>query len=91
MSIYLGDFVKTTKHRYTGRVYMIHHSCPQDGAWIAGQTVPVTDDERNEHWVSILVHPSGSIVTPMSDCTVIDPFEFHNPWADMYFRDSVKK
>lgn len=90
MTVYLGDYVTTTKHGYIGRVYIVDHRCPESEGWIAGQSIPVTDDERNERWVSILTHPAGAIVTPMSDCTLIEPFEFHNPWADMYFRDAAE-
>lgn len=81
MTVYLGDYVATTKHRNRGRVHGIHHSCPENEGWLQMQTPPITDAERKEPWVSVLCDGGGAVVVPMSDCTAIAPFPFRNNWS----------
>lgn len=93
MTVYLCDYVRTTKYGYEGRVTAIHHECPEGAAWRMGQEIPITPKELNERWVSVLQNNgsnrAGAVVVPESDCTVVEPFEFGNLWADYYFRDAV--
>jgi hypothetical protein len=82
----LGSFVRTHKHGHAGRVMQIHLSgCPQDQAWQDGQSIPLEEGEAQEVWFSVLVEPAGSVVVSERDIEVMEPFEFHNPWAAEYF------
>lgn len=91
MSAYLGDWVRCDRHGYIGRVTAIHHQCPESPAWIAGQDIPVTAEQRDGVWVSVLVDHGGSVVMPID---TVEPLAVHPPllnnrWADFYFRDEV--
>ncbi len=84
---FLGDYIQTTQHGYLGRVYKTHYGCPQDRAWINQQSIPVTEEQMDEKWVSVLVHGGGAIVTWASDCTVIGPIvNFVSSDGGMNFR-----
>lgn len=80
----LGSYVED--HRGTrGRVVQVHHFCPMSESWIAVQSVPVTNEERRQHWYSVLCEPAGSVVVPAARLAVVEPFEFTNPYRAMYF------
>jgi hypothetical protein len=83
----LGDWVRT-QHNQIGRVTRIHLQCPQDDDWIELQSIPVTDDQRTEPWVSVLVHDGGSVVQPRSTVEVLTdhPARLNNRCSDFYFR-----
>jgi hypothetical protein len=87
----LGDYVRTERNLHTGRVYALHHSCPEQGEdWrrIQLDAGNVTEDQfESERWVSVLVHTGGAVTVPISDVTVIRPFNFLNSSAEKYFRD----
>ena len=87
----LGDWVKSLQYGHVGRVFKVHHWCPQDEAWIAIQSISVTDEQREERWVSILVDKGGSVVQPISTVRVLTadeaPEKLRNDFASMYFRD----
>ena len=86
----LGDWVVSMNYGYEGRVTEVHHWCPESEAWIAGQSVPVTDEQRKGRWVSVLVHGGGAVVQPISTVRVLGegehPDALRNDYADMYFR-----
>ena len=86
----LGDWVVTDNYGYVGRVYAVHHDCPEGPAWIAAQDIPVTEEQLRGLWVSILVHGGGAVVQPISTVRVLDeseaPAALRNLYADMYFR-----
>lgn len=89
--IYLGDYVRDSYGR-TGRVTEVHlFECPQPEWWIVSQEKPVTDEQRNGHWVSYLTHRGGSCIQPMDTLTVIEPFDLQNGWETEYFRTTTKK
>ena len=81
----IGDYVITKKHGNKGRISDIHARCPQPPYWIEGQTVPVTEQELQGLWYSVLCHPSGSVCVSESDIEKIDPFPFENPWNEETF------
>ena len=82
----LGSYVRTRKYGYTGRVTQVHLSgCPQGPAWQMGQSIPLTPEEIEGVWFSVLVQPAGAVVVSASDVEKVEPFEFTNPWADEYF------
>lgn len=83
----LGDYVETQVYGHRGRVTQVHHSCPQGAAWLMGQSDPRVREHKDGHWVSILVHDGGAVVLPSSLVDVVEPFEFRNDYASMYFRD----
>lgn len=85
----LGDWVVCERHGYEGRVYAIHHECPENEAWIRGQTIPVTTEQRRGRWASVLCHGGGAVVMPIGTIRVLDdhPAELDNLWADVYFRE----
>lgn len=85
MKAYIGDYIVTSKYGYTGRVYNKHYGCPEDKNWIKSQSIPITENELDEIWYSILVHPKGAVVVPESDITKIRKFKFENPWNDFLF------
>lgn len=90
MTTYLGDYVKTPKHGFRGRVNDVHHCCPETDMWLEGQANLGVDpfQYRNVRWISILVDGGGSIATPDLPEFVehTDAFELQNSWADEYFR-----
>lgn len=81
----IGDFVKTKKNNHRGRITEIHGKCPESGSWINRQTIPVTQDEVNGIWYSVLCQPAGSVVVSESDIVKVEPFPFTNMWKDTYF------
>ncbi len=85
-SVVLGDYVQENRYGRRGRITQIHFQCPQGAAWQMGQEIPLTDEEINSRWVSILVDGGGAMVTPMTDCEIVEPFDFTNLWEDFYFR-----
>jgi hypothetical protein len=85
-AVKLGSFVRTHKYGYIGRVTEIHLTgCPEGAAWQMGQAIPLEEGEADEVWFSVLVDPAGAVVVSSRDIEAIEPFEFHNPWADEYF------
>ena len=84
--IFLGDYVQENNVQYgrKGRAYDLHWQCPETEQWIALQTVPVTEAERRERWVSVLTEEGGAIVVPESRLKVVDPFPLYN-WSEKYY------
>jgi hypothetical protein len=87
MKVSLGDYVNTLTHGHTGRVYAVHHGCPEGAAWMMGQEVPIREEAKTPtyRWLSILVQGAGSVVVPEYDAEKTDPFPFSNPWASHYW------
>lgn len=83
--LFLGQYVRTTRHGYTGRVVQRHYSCPETADWIASQSLPLTPEQVDGPWVSILVHDGGAIVTPEDSVEVIPRFVFRHRDRDDYF------
>ena len=84
----LGDWVRV-RHGFRGRVYAIHHQCPESDEWMAMQEIPVTAAQKRERWVSVLCHPAGAVCCPIDEAEVLDePIRgFRNPYARMYFKE----
>lgn len=71
-----------------GRVTAIHHGCPESKAWIAGQQIPVTREQLDDYWVSVLLDGGGSVVQPIGTLTVMEVSpgqRLDNTWTDFYF------
>lgn len=83
----IGDYVTTKKYKNKGRITEIHGKCPESQSWIDGQSIPVTEEELNGIWYSILCEPSGAVTVSENDVVEVDPFPFTNMWKDDYFKD----
>ncbi len=70
-----GDYVETDRHGYTGRAYKFEHLTNDDAEWVAAQNIPLTIENIQERFVSILVHKGGAVLVPESSCTKIDPID----------------
>lgn len=88
----LGDWVRTTTHGHVGRVYAIHHYCPEDESWLACQSIPVPAELVDKPWCSVLVDGGGAVVVPISLCNVLDdhPKRLRHWGAGLYFREEVE-
>ena len=88
----LGDWVRTTDYGYVGRVYALHHYCPEDERWLAAQMIPIPEALVNKPWCSVLVDGGGAVVVPISLCSVLDdhPKRIRHWGADLYFREEVE-
>lgn len=85
--LFLGSYVETDAHRHRGRITQFHDSCPEGAAWLMGQEDGRVRDLEDNAWASVLVHPAGSVVVPVSLMRKVEPFEFTNPWADDYWEE----
>jgi len=84
----LGDYVRTRRFGYEGRVTGVHHGCPESEDWFAGQMPPLpASDYTDVHWVSVLVNGGGGVVVPVTDAEVVEPFPFTHRDVDLYFRE----
>lgn len=83
--LHLGDFVLDSYQR-RGLVFKIDHRCAESEGWIKGQQQTVTEAERKERWLSVLCEGGGSVVSPESRLTRIEPFDLNNDWEHYYFR-----
>lgn len=83
----LGDYVKTNTYGYTGRVYAVHHGCPEGAAWMEAQMVPIREEAKTAtyRWLSILVQDGGAVVVPEYDAEKIASFTLDNPWTTHYW------
>jgi hypothetical protein len=86
----LGDYVETTPHGHRGRVSSIAQVFSETGesnAWFAGQSASYDEAQKCERWISILCDGSGAVLVAESRVTVVEKFDFSNPYANEYFRD----
>lgn len=87
MDIFIGDYVKTKRHNHVGRVYKKHYcfwEASEDENWFKIQKLP--ESAKSESWVSVLCKDGGSILTPVSDCQLIEKIELNNVWEYFHFR-----
>jgi len=84
----LGDWVRTP-HGYRGRVYAIHHSCPESDEWLALQVIQPTASQLEGKWASVLCDGGGSVCHPAEALEILPhPIKgFRHPFASMYFRE----
>jgi len=73
--IQVGDWVKSSRYDYEGRVWCVEVLGEDAQDWIDAQNIPITAKERHQPFVSILLHEFGSVCVPMSSCTKIDPIK----------------
>jgi len=89
MKAYLGNYVKTKKHSYRGRVYAKHYSAKdtkENESWFELQKPPVTEEEKKESWYSILCYNEGAVLVSERDIIEIEePYPLKNVWEDEYF------
>jgi hemimethylated DNA binding protein len=89
MKAYLGDFVRTKTYNFRGRIYRKHHNAAlsqEDPGWFNGQEIPISKEEMNEPWYSILVHEGGAVMVSERDIIEIEePYEFDNHYVSFYF------
>lgn len=88
--IRLGDYVETIFHKHRGRVTDISEWCDAGNSnhWFRMQTPPYDKAQKMERWITILVHGGGSVCVAESRATITSKFDFVNPYADKYFRDT---
>lgn len=88
--IRLGDYVETVFHKHRGRVTDISEWCDagNTNAWFRAQNPPYDKAQKMERWVTILVHEGGSVCVAESRAAITSKFDFVNPYADKYFRDT---
>lgn len=94
----LGEYVETTYGQH-GRVTQVHHSVGVGMGlgntkrdfhhWLHANNI--TDFERRESWLSVLVNGGGSVCLPASRCKIVPPFVLINNYAGEYFRDAVNE
>jgi len=53
-----GSVVRVSPYGYEG---IVTGAAFPDEAWMDGQSVPVTEEERNGHWCSVLVFSGGAV------------------------------
>lgn len=82
--VVLGSYV-TTPAGQTGRVYQLHHTCPQDDAWMAAQVTFVAGAYRAHPWGSVLCHGGGAVVFPLDLLVPVEPFALLHRDAAFYF------
>jgi len=92
MKAYLGSYVKTAPHGYEGRVTAKHDNFSrtnEDEDWLAMQNIPITEEQKNGIWYSILCRGGGSILVPENNVEIVEPFELNNDyWEKYYFGES---
>ena len=86
----LGDYVETSIHKHRGRVTDISEWCDagNSNAWFRMQTPPYDKAQKMERWITVLVHGGGSVCVAESRVGIVEKFDFSNPYADKYFRDT---
>jgi len=92
--IFLGDYVETGKYGYRGRVTQIescYNGTGKRDAWSEGQQIKVTDEELDKEWIHILVDGAGAVVCSSLEVKRIEPFDFQNPYKDVYFNPKEKE
>lgn len=84
----LGDWVRVLPLGFIGRVYQVHHRCPESAEWLAQQAFPVSEDLVRKRWCSVLINGGGAVSAPISRCELADehPGTLVHPFAGMYFR-----
>lgn len=91
---FLGDYVEVMRHdssgggvHLRGRIFDAHFHCPESDEWLGGQQLLGPDPEawRRCRWVSVLVDKGGSVVVPDQFIRVVEPFDFENKSAGMYW------
>jgi len=86
----IGDYVETVFHKHRGRVTNISEWCDagNSNAWFRMQNPPYDKAQKMERWISILCDGSGSVCVAESRVGIIPKFDFSNPYAEKYFRDT---
>ena len=97
MEAFLGQYVKTSTHRHTGRVTGKHalfsETC-EDEQWFKAQRPLIPAEAKSKPWYSILCDGGGSVLVPEHE--IIDVSNefwgktYTNPWASFYFKDAKK-
>lgn len=65
-----GDWVRT-QYGDIGRVYKVEPECPYGEWWLSQQARPVTEQQLEGQWLSVLVHGGGSVTQPISTLVVL--------------------
>lgn len=84
----LGSYIEESSYGYRGRVYAIHHWCPEDEHWLRGQSDQSVVALKDDLWLSVLVHEGGAVSIPMAKATVVEPFAFAHRYAQLYFGEA---
>jgi len=79
----LGSWVSTKNYGYTGLITSLSIAGDSDDEWFDSQSIPVTEEQRNGIWVSVLVHGGGAVLVALDEVTEIAPIEgFHHSGDD---------
>ena len=91
-SITHGDYVTSSRFGHTGRAYKFRLLTNEDAEWVAEQSIPLTIENLQERFVSILCHKGGAVLVPESSLTKIDPIEdFEHPYLEHHFPSAPDK
>ncbi len=84
----MGDFVKSTSHGHTGRVYKIEYTDDSWNDWLSLQSIPPTPEQIKGEWIGILINGHGAVSVPEDTCTIIPPIEdFYRQHKDSPFEE----
>ena len=87
-NIVFGDYVRSTNHGHTGRVYQFETLTAEDQSWVNYQNIKLSQAQQQEPMICILVHNSGAVSVPANTCVRILPIaDFNHPYNDEYFSD----
>lgn len=86
--IVLGSFVEVGTKQRQGRVigkYLTFAFTPHGEGFEDASQPPLTQADKDAEWALVLLDGAGTVLTPVTRCTVIPPFDFSNAWDDLYF------
>lgn len=84
----LGDFVKSSSHGHTGRVYKIEYADEGWKGWLDLQRIQPTQEQRDGEWIGILCNVHGAVSVPEDTCIIIPPIEgFYRQYKDSPFAE----
>ena len=86
--ILLGTFVRTKRRGHRGVVIGKYITFRDSGAsedWFKGQQPRISEDKMEMPWIDILSVEYGSVLVPISDCELTEPFWMDNPLVEFYF------
>lgn len=87
-----GDYVQTTRHNYKGRLVKfctLNHFNPAVKQWLKELKIPVSEQQRQDLWASILTHGGGCILAPIDTVSKIPAFEFKNSNSNEVFEVAI--
>jgi uncharacterized protein len=87
-----GDYVRSRRHGYRGRVTEVHpRGCPYDREWFDLQRPPHDPSLYEEgFWISVLLEKAGAVLIPVPDAEVVPAFPLGNPYEESEFSSAPR-